>query len=579
MQHTLRPWTTTGVALVCASLITVTPESPQLPDLQHLSVRLTTVEHGDAPFPEVSWNDLVANTTANWNGLMDMFNHTTALWSLPQAVYTQGLPQVLTDLSTELQALAKYAAELSAYNAAVAAQMGALDPTGTLPPIPTMPNLYGDPVLNPVSALSLLLQNAISSGFGANAARVGWEGVYQNMLPSINDITTQFNNIFTQFGNLVTGGSFSTSAVNTDFTTIGTDLTNIGNDLSLAPTTILNDYLNGYPVVSTAPDPLAGTISSIGGAYTLNAPYNASDNVGTTPEFGLLTNPDAAITVDTSGFGDGTATSFDGTAPLDTGTLASLLQTMQTLSDELLTTTSTIAGSGVTAPDPTGPLTILGPDTLTFNLDLSNIPVIGNVIDTINNTVIPALDGTLTKAIDGVNNGIDSLNNTIAPAVNGVIGFYNGCIGNPACDGALNVFATLIGQSAPGTVNTISSTLIPTIPLSDIPSIPTIPTLVGNTFNLPGTADPGVSAYVWDIAQNEMAVLDSIAGVAAPVTGTVSSDAIGNFLADNPVMNLGTTFDSLMAGIFSDTPLAFSATLPLDWTNLVAESLNALFTA
>ncbi len=99
---------------------------------------------------------------------------------------------------------------------------------------------------------------------------------------------------------------------------------------------------------------------------------------------------------------------------------------------------------------------------------------------------------------------------------------------------------------------------------------------MGDPFNLPGITEDGVPAYTWDITQNEMAFLSSIA---APVTGTVSSDDIGNFLADNPIMNLGSIFDSTLAGILNGGPLSITATLPLDWTNLVAESLNALFTA
>jgi hypothetical protein len=43
---------------------------------------------------------LVANTTANWNGLMDMYDQTTAIYSLPSTVYTEGLPQVFKDLTT-----------------------------------------------------------------------------------------------------------------------------------------------------------------------------------------------------------------------------------------------------------------------------------------------------------------------------------------------------------------------------------------------------------------------------------------------------------------------------------------------
>jgi hypothetical protein len=572
---TSRPRVAAGVALAAASIIAVTPAAPSLLDVQHRLVLLTTTEAGEINFPEVDWNDMVANTTANWNGLMDMYDHTTAIYSLPDAVYTQGLTQVYNDLSTDVHELAKYSAALSTYNAAVAAQLGELNPTGTLPPIPTFPDLYNDPVLNPASALTLLVQNILSSGFGANAAEVGWTGIYQNMLPSINDINTEFSGIFTQLENLFTGGSYSTTAIDTDFTNIGTDFTTVEKFLSLAPTTLLNDYLNGFQVQSAAPDPLAVTIPSIGDAYTLNAPFTASDNVSTTPEFGLLTNPDAAFTTDTSGFGDGTLSSFLGSSPLDTGTLASLLQSEQTLSDELLTVTSTVAGSGVTAPDPTGVLTILGPDTLSFNLDLSQIPVIGSVITFINDDVIPALNGTLTTAVNAVNTAITGLNDTIAPVVNGVIDIYNGCVDNTICGGALDLFA---GHDV-STISTLGGDLIPSIPTSDIPTITTIDPNVGDTFNLPGITEPGVPAYVLDLAHNEMAILGSIAGIAAPVTGTVGSEGIGNFLAENPVMNLGTLFDSTLASIFADTPLTFTSTLPLDWTNLVAESLGNLFTA
>ncbi|MGH3971680.1 MAG: hypothetical protein ACRDTV_27225 [Mycobacterium sp.] len=576
MQRTLRPWTTAGVVLVGASLIAITPVAPTLLDLQHRSVQLATVESGAIPFPEVNWDDMVANTTANWTGLMDMFNNTTAIYSLPDAVYSQGLPQVFNDLMTLLQELAKYEAALSAYNAAVAAQNGALDPTG-LPPVPTPPDLFGDPVLNPVSAISLLLQNAIGSDFGQNALQVGMTGIYQNMLPSINDITTQSNNIFTQLGDLFTGGSFSTSAIDTDFTTIGTDLTNIWNYLTLAPTTLLNDYLNGYPVQSSAPDPLAGTIPNLD-AYTLNAPFNANDNVALTPEFGLLTNPDAAFTTDTSGFGDSTVATFLGTAPLQTGTLASLLQSEQTLSDELLTVTSTVAGSGVTAPPDTGPLTVLGPDTLSFSLNLSQIPVIGDVINLINNTVIPFLNSTLVATINATNTLIDTVNSGVSGLSSVLTDTVNPFI--TAIDGIIDAINLIPGVdiTAIGTV-TVDIPSIPDIPTNDIPSISPISTLVGSTFNLPGITEAGVPAYTWDIGQNDMAVLASIAGLAAPVTGTVSSDSLGNFLADNPVMNLGATFDALMNSIFADTPLTFTATLPLDWANLVAESLNGIFTA
>jgi hypothetical protein len=42
-------------------------------------------------------------------------------------------------------------------------------------------------------------------------------------------------------------------------------------------------------------------------------------------------------------------------------------------------------------------------------------------------------------------------------------------------------------------------------------------------------------AYVWDLAQNEMSVLGGIAGIAAPVTGTVSRVSATSWLPTRPL--------------------------------------------
>jgi hypothetical protein len=64
---------------------------------------------------------------------------------------------------------------------------------------------------------------------------------------------------------------------------------------------------------------------------------------------------------------------------------------------------------------------------------------------------------------------------------------------------------------------------VPTIPTSDIPSISPIDPSVDNTYDLPDVSDPGVPAYTWNIGQNEMAILASVAGLAAPVTGALAA--------------------------------------------------------
>ena len=275
-------------------------------------------------------------------------------------------------------------------------------------------------------------------------------------------------------------------------------------------------------MVSAAPDPLNGVVSSVGDAYALNAPFNAGDNVSISPEFGLLTNPFATLSTDLSGFGDGTSSSFLGTAPLETGTLASLLQTEQTFADELLTVTSTVPGSGVDAPAGTGALTVLGPDSINLNLNLLGIPVVGDVISGIN-TAITAVNSAVSTLISGLNTFVtDTLNAVVNPFINSV-------------NDVLSVINALPGVDI-GSIGDVSLTI------PSIPAIPSIPTDIAGTIPLPGITDPGVPAYVADLAQNEMSILGSIAGIAAPVTGTVSSDGIGNFLAPDAVVNLGAHF-------------------------------------
>ncbi len=99
---------------------------------------------------------------------------------------------------------------------------------------------------------------------------------------------------------------------------------------------------------------------------------------------------------------------------------------------------------------------------------------------------------------------------------------------------------------------------------------------MNSTYDLPDVTDPGVPAYTADLGQNEMAILASFAGLAAPVTDTVSSADFGNFLAPDSITNLGSLFDSAMASLLAIIPgdsLTLNASLPLDWANLVAEGL------
>src|ERR1700731_4982743 len=90
MQRNLRPWVTTGVVLVGASLIAVTPVATRLPDAQHRPIRLVD-------YDEFDLSQLVSTTEANWSGLETVLGSSN--W-LTDPDISQGLSTVLSDLST-----------------------------------------------------------------------------------------------------------------------------------------------------------------------------------------------------------------------------------------------------------------------------------------------------------------------------------------------------------------------------------------------------------------------------------------------------------------------------------------------
>ncbi len=161
----------------------------------------------------------------------------------------------------------------------------------------------------------------------------------------------------------------------------------------------------------------------------------------------------------------------------------------------------------------------MGPDSLNLNLDLLGIPVIGDVISGIN-SAITAVNSAVSDLISGLNSFVqDTLDAVVNPFISAV-------------DSVVDVINVI-----PGVDITPIGEVSLTIP--SIPEIPSIPTDIASTIDLPSITEPGVPAYVWDMAQNEMAILGSIASLAAPVAGTVSSDGIGNFLAPDAIMNFG----------------------------------------
>ena len=86
MQRNLRPWVTTGVVLVGASLIAVTPVATPLPDVQHRAFRLVD-------YDEFDLSQLTTTTEANWSGLETVLSSSN--W-LTDPDISQGLSTLFT---------------------------------------------------------------------------------------------------------------------------------------------------------------------------------------------------------------------------------------------------------------------------------------------------------------------------------------------------------------------------------------------------------------------------------------------------------------------------------------------------
>src|SRR5271155_1741353 len=90
MQRNPQPWITTGVVLVGASLIAVTPVTTPPPNVQHRSIRLVD-------YDEFDLSQLTTTTEANWSGLETAFSSSN--W-LTDPDISQGFSTLFTDLAT-----------------------------------------------------------------------------------------------------------------------------------------------------------------------------------------------------------------------------------------------------------------------------------------------------------------------------------------------------------------------------------------------------------------------------------------------------------------------------------------------
>ena len=89
MQGSIRPYVTTGIAIVGASLIAVTPVAPPAPNAQQRALKLVDYTEYDA-------SQLASTTDANWSGLETILSSSN--WTTDPDI-SQGLSTLFSDIS------------------------------------------------------------------------------------------------------------------------------------------------------------------------------------------------------------------------------------------------------------------------------------------------------------------------------------------------------------------------------------------------------------------------------------------------------------------------------------------------
>jgi len=263
MELTLRPYVTAGVVLAGAGLIAVVPIGPPALEIQTRAVQLASVDDlgdptsaaslaGNQEFPLATWADVSSDTTSNLQvldaqiaadpnpilsavdaNLTDYANELASAAQLSSSNFTnllQDLSTVLTNATSDLQGGDFYDAETGIW------QFLLTDPESLTRPFESAYFDISQSITNNLDNLlspgGLAYANVTSdimsffavpqwvtdlqeaSLYGPNAAEYALAGVTQDILDAYQ------------------GGDYSLAL----------------SDLSNAPSTILDAYLNGYPV-------------------------------------------------------------------------------------------------------------------------------------------------------------------------------------------------------------------------------------------------------------------------------------------------------------------------------------------
>jgi hypothetical protein len=587
MQRNLQPWITTGIALVGASVIAVTPVPTPLPDVQHREFRLTDYDEFDV-------SQLVGTTEANWSGLETVLGSSN--W-LTDPDISQGLSTVLSDLSTGTSnPVTNPLSLLTEGSLALLSSSDASNATSTA-----------------LTAVTDNVESALSSGDYSTALTDLEEGPstvlyaflngYPETLgsglisPEIGLLTNTADgavsgqiNALQQLGNTLADELSAVGGGN--LTTTPTLLEPGSLDLSVNVSTILNDLApSGALTLPVSLDSLLGDAAPGG---TLSLPVSVDDLLGDVAPSGSLTLPvslDSLLAGATPGGTLSLPISLDGllTDAASNGNITVPVTIDQVLGDAL--------GNG-------GSISVPSISVDTIVADLGNpsyaIPFLGNVsLQTFindlgigNETITPPSisDATVLSDLESVlgSSGNQDITVSVSDLENllGTAGSQDISVSTATLEGLLGTsgssditlsvsdLQTLLGSAGSQDISLSVSTLESllgaagssdiSIPLNTLEGL--FPSTLSLDLTIPELTGGAVPTFDVDLGQDLLVVLGSIA--------PISSD-LPSLLGTDPTLDV----TSLLSTVVTDLGLPVSITggdLTLNLSGIVSELFAGL---
>jgi hypothetical protein len=591
MQRNLQPWITTGVVLVGASLIAVTPADTQLPDAQHRQFRLVD-------YDEFDMSQLVSSTEANWSGLETVLGSSN--W-LTDPDISQGLSAVLGDLSTgtanpvtnPIALLTEGALLLTSSSDASNAASTALtavtdnvesalsggDYSAALTDLENGPTTVLDAYLNgyPETVGSGLISPEL--GLLTNTT----DGAATGQI----DALQQLGNTLADELSAVGGGNVTTTPT----------LIEPGSlDLSVNVSTILNDLAPSGTL--SLPVSLDSLLSDAAPSGTLSLPVSVDDLLGDVAPSGSLTLPVSLDSLLNGAAPGGTLSlpvSLDGLLSDAAGSSGNI--TVPVTLDQVLGDALGNGGSiSVPAISVDTIVSDLGDPSYTINLGIAketiSLQSFINDLGIGNDTITPPSisDATVLSDLESVlgSSGNSDITVSVSDLENllGNAGSQDISVSTATLEGLLGTsgssditlsvseLQTLLGTAGSQDISLSVSTLESllgtagsqdiSIPLSTLEGI--FPSTLSLDLDIPGITGGAVPTYDVDLAQDLLAALGSIA--------PISSD-IPSLLGTDPTLDV----TSLLTSVVTDLGLPVSITggdLTVNLTGLASELLAGL---